>query len=156
MPTLLIVCRANLFRSPLAAACLRRVLQERASGESWRVESAGTWTRTGWPAHPLAQKAARRLGLSLAGHRSKPIDREQLRRADLILVMEASQREALEVEFPEVEGKVFLLTEAAGWPPFDIPDPLASEEDPFQIAREICQYIRQGIDRIRRLAQKDA
>ena len=43
MPTVLFVCTGNLHRSPLAAAFLRRLLQE-SKLAGWQVESAGTWT----------------------------------------------------------------------------------------------------------------
>ena len=54
MPTLLFVCTANRFRSPLAAAYAARQLRDAGLPADWQAASAGTWTPAGLPAHPKA------------------------------------------------------------------------------------------------------
>ena len=74
--------------------------------------------------------AARRLGLDIAGHASRLINAGLVRDADLIVVMEQGQKEALQAEFPENAHKVHLLSEAGrlelvenGCKPVDVDKP---------------------------------
>jgi protein-tyrosine phosphatase len=67
MPSVLFVCRANQFRSPLAAACLQRAIKQVGTGTDWVVESAGTWTKPGLPVPQVVLQVTHRLGLPGAG-----------------------------------------------------------------------------------------
>lgn len=142
MPGILFVCHANRFRSPLAAAFMRQRLV-REGQLDWRVESAGTWTEAGLPAHPFVVRYAARFGVDLKRHRSQPVSAELLSGYDLALVMEAGQREALQVEFPEWAGRVCLLSEVVSGLQFDVPDPLGGKENNFE---EIAEEVRQAVD----------
>src|SRR5512140_1684002 len=122
MPTILFVCTANRFRSPLAAACFQRELDLRKPAGDWHVLSAGMWTSDGMPAMPDAVRSASRLGLDLSRHASQAITSVLTSSADLILVMEQGQKEALQAEFPDSARKVHLLSEAATGYSYDIPD----------------------------------
>jgi len=73
--------------------------------------------------------------------------------SDLILVMEASQKEALQIEFPRERSKIFLLSEMVDGKLRTIPDPFGPEGVPYQeIILEIFDLIKQGFDRICQLA----
>ena len=76
---LLVLCEANICRSPLAASLLRKLTNA-------KVDSAGLTARPDDPADPVYLDMAQTLGLDLSHHRSKPVD-SRLGRADLILVM---------------------------------------------------------------------
>jgi protein-tyrosine phosphatase len=154
MPSILFVCTANQFRSPLAAALLRKLLETDKSTEEWRVESAGTWTRPGLPASPAAVKIAEHLGLpGLNTHRTRQVSSELLCQYDLILVMEQGQREALASEFPSAIGRTRLLTEAVDGLPSDIPDPVGLKNDLEDVASEMQELIENGGDKILKLAE---
>jgi protein-tyrosine-phosphatase len=120
---ILFVCTGNQIRSPLAAAIFKRHLFESGLQNGYRVESAGTWTLPGQSAAALARVTALRMGFNLEEHRSRLVEIGILSEARLVIVMEHGQKEALEVEFPRVRGKVHLLSQLAGAPPYDIPDP---------------------------------
>jgi len=137
---ILFVCRANQFRSPLAAACFRRRMQQVCPHEEWLVASAGTWALEGQPAAPLAQAVAAQYGLSLKAHRSRRVSPDLLRDCTLVVVMEAGQKEALLAEFPWLEGRVHLLTALAGEPPLDVPDIPPGEDEAAALAlgQEVC------------------
>ena len=142
MPEILFVCTANQFRSPIAAACFVRKLQEKGIPGSWTVTSAGTWTRDGYSAHPAALREATRLGLDLSQHRSREVNAVILESADLVIVMEVGHREALVIEFPQSDGKVALLSELAGDVPVDVIDPFHSAfEDSTEVANVLSQYV---------------
>lgn len=146
---ILFVCRGNQFRSPIAAACLDRLLGQKGMAEEVRVESAGTWTETGLPAHPMAVEAAAKLGLDLGRHRTREVTRRMLAGASLVVVMEEGQKEALEWEFTEARGKVWLLGDLAGAAEQEVPDPARGKfEDGEAVTRRIYQWVEAGWERM--------
>jgi protein-tyrosine phosphatase len=151
MPAILFVCTGNQYRSPVAAAYLNRRLQEEGLTD-WRVDSAGTWTAAGRPALAAAHSAAQSLGVDLADHSTRPVDGTMLAGYDLILTMEQGQKEALQVEFPEIASRTYLLAEMIGGVPFDVPDPVTQPGNAEQILRDMCDVIDSGLFRIRELA----
>ena len=152
MPTVLIVCLANMCRSPMAMALLRRRLADAGVSGDWRVESAGTWAREGAPAAAGAQHDLAARGLDLSAHRSRAVSAELLREFDLILTMTRSQQEALQVEFKDVRDRVHLLAAMAG-ASYDVPDPIGGPLSAFRAsAREIDTLIAHGFDKIVKLA----
>src|SRR5690606_9548826 len=118
------VCTANRVRSPMAAELFRALLkQRRKAWREWRVESAGTWAMPGQLVVSEVQTVMARFGLDVSSHRSREVNGDILEQADLILVMEKNQREALRVEYPELAARVYLLTEMTGQT-YDVPDPI--------------------------------
>jgi protein-tyrosine phosphatase len=155
MPSVLFVCTANRFRSPLAAARFSQCLQGEADVQDWRVGSAGTWAELGLPAFPHAGWAKEHFGIDLAEHRTTRIDRDLVAQYDLILAMANGQQEALRVEFPEVKNHIFLLAKVATGLVYDITDPGAMRDDSnLEIAREIIELINKGYKNICWLARK--
>jgi protein-tyrosine phosphatase len=126
MPGVLFVCTANLYRSPLAAAFFRKILLEKAD-RSWIVDSAGTWAQVGLPPILEAVQLARKFGADIEKHRSKQLDEELLVRFDLILGMEMGHKEALQVEFPGLRGRIYSFSEAVDNRCYDIPDPFDNQ-----------------------------
>ncbi len=156
MPTILFVCTANRYRSPIAAACFQRELEVRKPAGRWHVASAGTWTANGLPAMPDAIDGAHRLGLDIARHASREITSGLMSTADLILVMEQGQKEALKAEFPRSAHKVYLLTEATAGYAYNILDPVMSALDAEEdVPGEISKLIGDGFDRICSLAVQE-
>jgi protein-tyrosine phosphatase len=152
MPSILFVCTANRFRSPLAAAMLTQALAEQGFAQYWRVRSAGTWAAPGQPALPAAVSAAVRLGLDLSGHCSTRVSMQLISEYDLILVMQASHREALLTEFPDLEAHIHLFSDVVEHRSYDIPDSCESAQDVWDISTELNGLIRNGLDRICMLA----
>jgi protein-tyrosine phosphatase len=154
MPSILFVCSANQFRSPLAAAFLRKLLETDKSTKEWRVESAGTWTKPGLPASTAAIRIVDHLGLpGLNTHRTRQVSSELLDKYDLILVMEQGQREAIASEFPSAIDRTRLLTEVVDGLPYDIPDPVGLKNDLRDVASELQELIEKGGDYILKLAE---
>lgn len=155
MPSVLFVCTANRFRSPLAAAWFQRRLDQDAGAKGWSVGSAGTWTEPGQPVIPSANWARDHFGVDLSAHRSRRISAELFTHYDLILVMENNHREALLTEFPETKGQLFLLSEVAAGQAYDVPDPVVKSGDTFQdIAAELRDLVDNGYAGICRLARQ--
>ena len=160
MPSILFVCTANQTRSPIAAALFTCLLRESGQLAGWRIESAGTWVTDGLPASRTAQRVMQSMQLDLSKHRTRCVTAALLAPFDLILVMEAGHKEALQVEFPAIARRVYLLSEMVGATaspacavsPADIADPTGgSDDDVRETARLIARLLTQGITRIRQL-----
>ena len=136
---ILVLCKGNICRSPLAEAYLRSIL-EPESGIT--VVSAGLDTTDGKPAHPFARSVAGLHGLTLEKHLTAQMTREMVDKADVILVMELAQLSMLLKLCPKVRGKVFVLSEFNGSSCVDIHDPFSGTVDDFQeclrIIRDSC------------------
>jgi len=154
MPSVLFVCTANRYRSPLAAAILKKIVDENGNGrgdswvihntDAWRIDSAGTWAANGEPALPVVSAAAGGLGIDLSDHRSKRLDGTLLAQQDLILVMQASHREALQVEFPELNDRIYLLSFVLEHGSYDIVDSMGSENEVADVVQEMHTLIQHG------------
>lgn len=122
----LVVCTANQCRSPMAAALLRRVADDRLD-----VRSAGTWAADGAPATADAVATMAERGLDIADHRSQSITRTLVDWADVVLTMTASHREAIAAEFPDASAKVRRLADVggAGW---DVADPIGAGRQAYR------------------------
>ncbi len=152
MTQILFVCSANRYRSVIAEACFRDEALKRDQGDRWTILSAGTWTTDGLPAMTEAILGAKQIGLDIQKHRSRAITKEILQSADLVLVMEKGQQEALQIEFPFCRKKTMLLSEAAEGRQYDISDPMAHSSN-NDVVSKICDLIHSGFDRICDLAR---
>jgi len=136
----------------MAMAIFRDLLRDRADAPDWRIESAGVWAIDGQAAASFSRAVMQQRGLDLGGHRSKTVTCELLGSFDLILTMERGQKEALIAEFPMMDGKVHLLSEAAG-SYGDIEDPYGRGLADFEAtAHELATLLSLGKENILRLA----
>ena len=82
------------------------------------------------------------------------MDRRLLQSANVILVMTRNHREAIEVEFPEVRSRVYLLSQLVGQT-FDIEDPGGGSPADYEVcAAEIQSILEKGFGRLAELAQQ--
>jgi protein-tyrosine-phosphatase len=156
MPSVLFVCTANRFRSPIASALFARSLVKNGMLKDYRVESAGTWAEAGALVVPSTNWINDHLGVDLAAHRARPVTRELLGRQDLILVMENSHWEALRVEFSEIKERIHLLANVVTGMAYDIPDPGGvTPGDTFpNVTRELSELMEAGFEKICILARQ--
>lgn len=88
-PTVVIICTANVCRSPVAAAMLRSELRAKGGKGMCKVVSAGTSVAAfAQLPDPRMRRLARRVGVSLRGERATPLDLELVEKASLIVAME--------------------------------------------------------------------
>jgi protein-tyrosine phosphatase len=90
--SLLVVCHGNICRSPYLHAVLQRAFSDVA------ISSAGFIGR-GRPVPVLSLQVSARRGIDLSGFRSQPLTPGNVRRADLIIVMDAGQAHYIERAF---------------------------------------------------------
>ena len=152
MPSVLFICTANRFRSPIAEACFRDLLHQQGVEKAWSVGSAGTWTKPGLSALPSAGWSHEHLNLDLSGHRSQPVSRALLAAYDLIVVMERNQKESLAIEFPEIRPHLFLLSEFSAGMLYDVPDPVKTSQQThtayLEAAQELIDLVKASFQRI--------
>ncbi|MFA9432261.1 low molecular weight phosphatase family protein [Egicoccus sp. AB-alg2] len=103
----LVVCTANIARSPLAEAMLAASLAPHGVD----VSSAGTRASDGHPAASASQELARLRGLDLTGHRSRPVTERLVQAADLVLTMSERHRDACGPLVPGAGRRTFTVRE---------------------------------------------
>jgi protein-tyrosine phosphatase len=110
VPEVLLVCRANLCRSPAAELMLRAAL---GPTSPVGVGSAGLRAvpDSTVPAEFVRQLASR--GLDVRSHRPRRVDAALVGAADLVVVMTRSQRSMVVTAVPAAVRRTVLLPEAA-------------------------------------------
>jgi len=106
----LMVCTGNICRSPMAEVMLQEEVARRGCHEI-EVASAGTWAGFGNPAQPEAREVIRQRGVDLEGHRSRPVDPQELADADLVVAMTSVHARELRQLSDEVATKMVLMKE---------------------------------------------
>ena len=154
LKSIIFICTANRYRSPLAAALFQKKLKDEGKAKEWRVGSAGTWTQADLPVIPHAYQKAQEMGLNLGEHRSVEVSGEILSKYNLIAVMENGHKEGLGVEFPELRNRIFLLSEIVDHIAYDIPDPAKIMDDADQIIDELFDLLQRGYAAISVLADE--
>jgi protein-tyrosine phosphatase len=151
MAHILIVCTANICRSPVGEALLRVRLQKRGLTQ-WTVSSAGTWALWLRGASQFSIDICEKMGLDITGHQSRMVNEMLLEQADLVLCMEVGHVEALQAEFTSQANKIYLLSEMVG-KSYSVPDPYGESLTMYQqMGNELSMLIDNGLERIIKLA----
>ena len=122
----------------MAEGLLRKALTT-ANKVDCHVSSAGLGALVGHPPDPKACQLMMEKGIDISSYRARQVNKEMIRKAELILVMETAHKIAIEESEPSAKGKVFRLGE---WGKFDIPDPYKKELSAFIASFDL---IEQGI-----------
>ncbi|MCG7489684.1 low molecular weight phosphotyrosine protein phosphatase [Vibrio sp. Of14-4] len=137
---ILVVCVANICRSPLGEALLQNLLPD------IRVSSAGLAAEkskfVGKPAYDKSILVAQENGIDISNHRSKQVSSSLCSEFDLILVMEQEHIEAITNIAPEVRGKTMLFGQWIGQK--DIPDPYKQSKEAFDYAYQLIDQAAQA------------
>lgn len=129
---ILIVCIGNICRSPMAEALLKESLKDKRH----HISSAGLGALVDHAPDKTAIQLMLAQGIDISEYRATQITQELIRKADLILVMEAKHKESIENKDPSAKGKVFRLGE---WGKFDIPDPYKKDRQAFVDALNLIE-----------------
>lgn len=124
--TILVVCTANICRSPMAEGLLAHALAAQpAPLRELKVVSAGVATRPGEPVSENSVIALRKVGIDIAAHRSRPLSQAMLDDALAVFCMTESHRSLIQLQAAPVPARLHLFREF-------LPPPAQSEIcDPF-------------------------
>jgi protein-tyrosine-phosphatase len=135
---ILVVCTANICRSPMGAALLRHALA--AEPEPWRslpVVSAGVSARTGEPMTPHSVTALKRAGIDSSRHASRPLTQALLDQSALVLCMTESHRDLIAATADPVPPHLHLFREfLPPGAPREIVDPYGGPLSSYEASRD--------------------
>jgi protein-tyrosine-phosphatase len=112
MADIIFICNANMCRSAIAEGILRKALAENRA-DHITVGSMGIHAQEGNSAAGNAIELCREHQIDLSGHRSRPLLPEELKASRLILAMEAVQVDFIDIFFPQVTDRLYML---GSWP----------------------------------------
>ena len=133
----LILCHANICRSPAA----EHLLREKLKNKPIEIQSAGLYAMAGLPAASSMTELLAQQNIDLTSHRSRQVNTELLAWANLVLVMEDRQQKDVEIRFPETRGKVQRLGRFENC---DIVDPYQKSSEEFKKSLELIDHCLQG------------
>lgn len=160
----LVLCAANIGRSPVAEVLLKDLLAKGLGvptaqlAEMVQVMSAGTEAPEGHPASPRGVRIMADRGLDLTEHNATRLTTTALREADFVFGMDVDQLTAVEALEPAAAAKTQLLAGEGR----EIPDPHHHSDEFFaavcsQIERAVADRVLELVMEIRaRAADSDA
>jgi protein-tyrosine-phosphatase len=162
MAHILIVCTANICRSPVASALIQDRLHK-SGRKDWTVSSAGTWAmaQRGAAQNSIEVMKAHSYNItSLVNHQARMVKENLLEEADLVLCMEIGHVEALQMEFPRQAHKVYLITNMdriADGRPDGVDDPYGGPMEAYEtMYQDLVTIVDKGLERIITLAEENA
>jgi protein-tyrosine phosphatase len=96
------------------------------------VSSAGLHAADGHLADPVAVCVASEYGVDLGSHRTRPVERDEASRADLILGFQGRHAADLTRRWPDLRARTNLLGDFLPAPPYAIEDPWGQGGEVFR------------------------
>jgi protein-tyrosine-phosphatase len=136
--TVLVVCTANICRSPMAAGLLRHALAAQPEPlKSLRIVSAGVAGRKGEPVSENSVIALRKTGIDISSHVSRPLTQEMLDEARAVICMTESHRAMILLQSEPPPKHIYLFREFM--PQLgdkEIPDPYGGPLNVYELCRD--------------------
>lgn len=148
----LLVCTANVCRSPIAEHLFRRAISH-SSVATWEIESAGTRAEPGLEMHPLAERVLTRKGVDVSRFRTQRLSRGLIDEADLILTAERMHRAAVVTLEPRAVRNTFTIRQFARMA--SGVTELNSLGDPAALGRELVAQATEARSGLQPLASRD-
>lgn len=143
--SVLIVCHANVCRSPVAERLFRAALANFAGFHNRtrpiEFRSAGLQAAYGSGIDPVMQRLLAERNVDSSTHQARRFDRLMARTADLILVPERRQIALIEKMDPVTHGKVHLLGK---WEDSEVADPHGGHEVAYRESVRLIERLVHG------------
>ena len=113
---IIFLCHGNICRSPIAEWLFKHLAAEAGVSERFEVTSAAvSYEEEGNGMYPPAKRKLTQKGIPFGDHRAHRITPAEYAAADLVIIMDRSNRRMLEyIVGSDREGKVHLMLEYAG------------------------------------------
>lgn len=144
MAGIIFICNANMCRSAIAEGILKKRLAEN-NLSNIMVASMGIHAQEGNAATESAIEVCGEHSIDISKHSSRPLVPEELKASRLIFAMEAVQVDFIDIFFPQVADRLFML---GSWPErkrkkADIDDPVGKSIGAY---RKIFLQLERHID----------
>ncbi len=130
---ILFVCTGNVCRSPIAEYLLKKHLN---GAGRWVVGSAGTCALENQPPTPAAVAVMAEHGIDISGHRSRPLTRQLVEQARVIVAMTAAHARAVSLLYPPAVEKTFVIGSFDDSRDEDIEDPIGLSDEAYRRVRD--------------------
>ena len=105
-----------------------------------RQASAGVSAIPGLPASREAIEVMAKRRVDLSYHRSKALEIEDVKRADLVITMTNAHKAVLVLSYPEFSHKVFTLSEMISDRDLsDVPDPFGQDLEMYERTADLLE-----------------
>jgi protein arginine phosphatase len=150
---ILFVCTANISRSFLSEKLFKDEIIKHGMNDIG-VASAGVLAMSGSPADPKMVHYLESLGISPGVHASRPLDKDNMEWADLVLVMEKKHYQRIQSLFPDSIHKVEMLGKYVSMDGSedDVVDPFGRSSYHYRLSQS---QIRMGLEGVLKKIQFD-
>lgn len=144
--TVVFLCTGNTCRGPMAQGYMKHVLAEK-NMKHVEVKTAGVMTIPGLIPTPEATQVMEGAGIDITGHRSSPLTKELIRKADIILGMTPFHVQFALRMSDEAKGKTYLLKEFAesDVKNYQITDPMGMT---LEVYKRVYREMKLAIDKM--------
>jgi protein-tyrosine-phosphatase len=136
--TVVIVCTANICRSPMGAGLLRHALAGQPEPlRSLQVISAGVAARAGEPVSENSVVALRKVGIDISQHVSRPLTQQLIDDALAVICMTESHRAMIQLQADPAPQHIYLFREfMPANADREIPDPFGGPLKVYELCRD--------------------
>lgn len=148
MTSILLVCMANICRSPMACSVARHLVRNAGQAVALEFDSAGTHALPGGKQMDARAKAVLlKRSYEPGKTRSRQISEQDFQHFDLILAMDESNLRELQRQCPpSYQHKLrLLLSFAPDSGVTDVPDPYYGDTAGFERVLDLCETAIQGL-----------
>ena len=145
---ILMVCTANICRSPMAKVVLQKLVADAGQIRNWQIDSAGTRAqRGGERADPRGDQALAKRGYSPPKHKSRGVELKDFETFDLLLAMDTDNLASLKRHCPPaLQHKLQLFLDYASLLGISsVPDPYYGNAQGFERVLDLCEAGAKGL-----------
>ena len=147
MTRILLVCMANICRSPMACSVGRQMARNAGRLGHFEFDSAGTQAQIGKRMDVRARTALLSRGYEPGKTRSRPVREQDFQRFDLILAMDALNLNELQRQCPPLyhHKLQLLMSFAPALGVTEVPDPYHGDQAGFLRVLDLCEAAMLGL-----------